>query len=263
MPKRTLTALCLLSALGMGMVTAPTLQAAPRNLAATPLSRTDLPWWRQRLAVKQARLRQGHVDLVWYGDSITQDWELTGPEPWRDFAPVWQRFYGDRNAVDLGFKGDTTAHLLWRIENGEAQGIAPKVAIILIGANNFGRVHWSAEQTMAGVEAIVDALRSRLPQTHLVLLGVLPSIRSPWISESTAALNGMLAARFGHSEDVSYVDVGGLFRRPDGSVDPQAFLDGHLQPPDPPLHPTAQSQARIAAAIEPIVAHWMGDAVHH
>src|SRR5690349_10686173 len=79
--------------------------AARAPLAATPLSRLDIRWWRDRFAAKQAELRRGPVDLVFYGDSITQDWELRGPEPWRDFAPIWDRFYGCRHAVNLGFKG--------------------------------------------------------------------------------------------------------------------------------------------------------------
>ena len=108
---------------------------------------------------------------------------VSGPQEWRDFVPVWQRFYGDRNAVNLGFNGDATAHLLWRIENGEVAGIAPKVAVILIGANNLGRLHWSAEDTVAGIDAIVQQLRHRLPQTKLLLLGVLPSDRSTWVTE--------------------------------------------------------------------------------
>ena len=108
---------------------------------------------------------------------------MSGPPDWRDFAPVWQRFYGDRNAVNLGFNGDATSHLLWRIENGEVAGIAPKVAVILIGANNLGRLHWSAEDTVAGIDAIVTQLRHRLPHTKLLLLGVLPSDRSAWATE--------------------------------------------------------------------------------
>ena len=126
-------------------------------LAATPLSRMDLPWWRARFEAKQEELRTHHIDLMFLGNSITQDYEVSGPPEWRDFAPVWQRFYGDRNAINLGYNGDTTAHLLWRIENGEVAGIAPKVAVILIGANNLGRVHWSADDTVAGIDAIVDA----------------------------------------------------------------------------------------------------------
>ncbi len=83
--------------------------AAPANPAATPLSRDNLPWWHERHEAKLARVRQGHVDLVFLGDSITQDWEESGGPAWRDFAPQWDRFYGDRNALNLGFKGDTTA----------------------------------------------------------------------------------------------------------------------------------------------------------
>ena len=157
--------------------------AAPQphgGLTATPISRMDLRWWHERFAAKQAELQKGPVDLVFYGDSITQDYELSGPPEWRDFTPIWQRFYGDRHAVNLGFTGDATSHLLWRIENGEAAGIEPKVAVILIGANNFGRLHWSAEDSAAGIDAIVTQLRHRLPHTRLVLLGVLPADRSAW-----------------------------------------------------------------------------------
>src|SRR2546423_1336353 len=139
-------------------------------LAATPLSRMDLPWWRARFEAKQAELRKGNFDLVFLGDSLTQAWENHGPPDWLDSAPVWRRFYGDRNAINLGFTGDTTAHLLWRIENGEVAGIAPKVAVVLIGANNLGRLHWSGEDTIAGIDAVVAELSRRLPQTKLVLL---------------------------------------------------------------------------------------------
>lgn len=235
--------------------------AAPPPPAARPLSRADLPWWSARLAAKAEALHNGPVDLVWYGDSITQNWEQNGPEPWRDFAPVWQRFYGDRHALNLGFKGDATSHLLWRIEHGEADGIAPKAAVILIGANNFGHLHWSAADTLLGIDAIVAALHRHLPRTHLVLLGVLPSIRNPYVDASTATVNAALPTRYAGDPLLTYVDAGSAVA-PSGRPDPAAFLDGHLTPPDPPLHPTAQSQARIAALIEPAVAQAMGDRVH-
>ena len=154
-------------------------------LAATPISRMDLHWWRARHEAKLEELRSRRVDLIFLGDSLTQDYEVSGPPEWRDFVPVWQRFYGERNAVNLGFNGDATSHLLWRIENGEVAGIAPKVAVILIGANNLGRLHWPAEDTVAGIDAIVTQLRHRLPHTKLLLLGVLPSDRSAWATETT------------------------------------------------------------------------------
>lgn len=232
-------------------------------LAATPIARLDLPWWKQRFGEKARRLREGRVGLVWYGDSITQDWERHGPPAWADFAPVWQRFYGDREAVNLGFSGDTTANLLWRIENGEAEGIAPKAAVILIGANNLGRLHWSADDTVAGIEAIVAALRRRLPRTKLLLLGVLPSERSAWASRTTEEVNRALLARYGGGRvpGVTFLNETGVFVH-DGQVDRDAFLDPLVTPPQPPLHPTAQAQARLAAAIEPTLSALLGDQEH-
>jgi lysophospholipase L1-like esterase len=233
--------------------------AADLPPAARPYSRMALPWWSARFAAKQAELHQ-RVDLLWLGDSITQDFEKSGPEAWRDFAPVWQRFYGDRHAVNLGFNGDATAHLLWRIQHGETDGISPRLAIILIGANNFGHLHWPAEPTLQGIETIIAELHRRLPATKILLLGVLPSIRSAWVDENTAELNRMLAQHYGSGADpqLRYADLTQLFLK-DGRVDKEAFLDGHLVPPDPPLHPTAQTQARMVQAIEPIVSALMGD----
>jgi lysophospholipase L1-like esterase len=228
--------------------------------AARPYSRMDLPWWHDRFEAKAAELRAHHVDLVWYGDSITQDFEQAGPEPWRNFRPVWDRFYGARNAINLGFKGDATAHLLWRIEHGEADGISPRLAIVLIGANNFGHLHWPAEPTLIGIETVVAALHSHLPHTQILLLGVLPSIRSTWVDENTVSLNRDLAARYGGGADpmVTFKDLTYLFVD-HGRVVADRFLDTHLTPPDPPLHPSAQTQAQIAEAIEPDVRRMMGD----
>jgi lysophospholipase L1-like esterase len=244
---------CLLAASAILMVA-----AAPSRLASVPLSRMDLPWWHQRFIAKAAEMRHGPVDLVWYGDSITQFWEQAGPEPWRNFAPIWQHYYGGRHALNLGFRGDTTAHLLWRIENGEATGIHPKAAIVLIGANNFGRVHWPAPETEAGIVKIVDELHQRLPGVRILLIGVLPCIRGPWVAQNTVQLNHALAERYRDGRDVSFIDVSNLFTT-HGGVDETKFLDPHLTPPDPPLHPTAQTMAQIAAAIEPALAGMLGD----
>ncbi len=231
-------------------------------LAATPIARLDLPWWRARHEAVLARVRQGRADLIFLGDSITANWEKRGPEPWRDFQPAWTKFYGDRNAVNMGFKGDTTASLLWRIRHGEVDGITPKVAVILIGANNLGRLHWSAADTVAGIDAVVAELRRRLPTTKLVLLAVLPSDRSAWATQTTAEINRALAAQYGTRPDLAaYLDLGALFMK-DGALDRAAFYDPLLRPPDPPLHPTAQTQERMAAAMEPTIARLMGDRDH-
>ncbi len=235
---------------------------ASGNLATEPVSRMAEPWWRDRFLAKQQELRRGPVDLLWIGDSITQNWERDGPQDYLRFQPVWQHFYGDRHAIDLGFKGDSTCHLLWRIDHGELDGLAPRAVILLIGANNFGHVHTDAAQTYAGIVAVVERIHARLPATRILLLGVLPSIRSPWVSRNTAALDDRLQAeiRIGRPY-LGYRDVGSLFENA-GRVDPSAYLDPKLTPPAEPLHPTAQTQARLAASIEPDIARIMGDAPH-
>ena len=182
--RRKLAAVALAAPLLGGLERAP--------VAATPISRMETGWWRARHEAKiaEARAMQASgrpVELVWLGDSITQDWELNGPDGWRTFAPVWQRFYGDRNALNLGFGGDTTAHLLWRMANGELEGLRPKAAVVLIGANNMGRVHWSAPQTVAGIAAVLDDARRRLPGVKILLLSVLPSIRNHYVDRTTDA----------------------------------------------------------------------------
>lgn len=251
--------LALLSPLGLPLV--PRTGAASTILAATPISRMDLPWWRTRHHAKLAQLARMHPDLIFLGDSITQDWELEGPDPWLQFAPVWRRFYGDRNAVNLGFMGDTTASLLWRIRNGEVDGIAPKVAVILIGANNLGRLHWSAEDTVLGIDTIIADLRHRLPRTRILLLGVLPSERSDWVTETTHAINRTLQAKYARDPVVTFLDTGHVFMK-NGRFDRDLFYDPKLHPPAPPLHPSPEGQALMAAAMEPNLAALMGDKPH-
>ena len=237
-------------------------RAATRNIAVLPVSRLDVPWWHQRFDEKQRELRQGPVNLLWLGDSITQNWERDGPQPWARFAPAWRRFYGDRHAVNLGFKGDSTCHLLWRLRHGELDGLSPRGVILLIGANNFGHIHTDAAQTEAGIRVVLDEIHERLPRTHVLLLGVLPSIRSAWVTANTDRLDADLQRSIAIGRPyLTYQDVGALMMR-NGRGDADAFLDPHLTPPDPPLHPTAQTETALAAAIAPTVARMLAAHVH-
>ncbi len=237
--------------------------AAPSSVATKPISRLDTSWWKLRFQQKQIELKQGTVQLLWLGDSITQNWETDGPQPWRRFTPIWRRFYGDRHAVNLGFRGDSTCHLLWRLQHGELDAINPRAAILLIGANNFGRIHTDAEQTYQGIIAILRTLHRRLPRTQVLLLGVLPSIRSSWVNINTQQLNRRLAL-LPANEGIwlRFVDVRDVFEN-GGVIDSSRFLDPLLTPPDPPLHPSASAQAALATKIEPVVASMMGDSIHN
>jgi lysophospholipase L1-like esterase len=242
------------------LLCAALLLGAAAPLAATPIARLDLPWWAARHAAKLAELRRGPVDLVLLGDSITEDYERAGPDALHDFRPVWDRYYAGRHAVNLGFSGDATSHLLWRIEHGELDGISPRAAVILIGANNLGRLHWSAADTVAGIAAVVAETRRRLPHTGILLLGVLPSGRGAWVARTTQEINAALAARYpDHAvAGVVFRDLSAVFLR-NGRLDESLYLDPQLTPPSPALHPSPEGQARIAAAIEPVLSGMLGE----
>lgn len=244
------------------------------DLATAPIDRLELPWWRERFNRSLERVRQGHVNLIWLGDSITQNWELAGPEPFADYRPIWNRFYGDREAVNMGFRGDTTASVIWRLDHGEVAGLHPKALVLLIGANNFGHVHWDAQKTLAGIDAVVHILRQKLPETQILLLAVLPSERSPWITENTTAVNAMLASSYRDRPYVTFMNVGNLFFR-DGHLNRSLYLDPHqavVASHEPgvttatvnsvALHPDAQGMALIAEAIEPVLHKLMADRDH-
>ena len=38
--------------------------------------------------------------------------------------------------MNLGIGGDRTQHVLWRLDNGNIDGIKPKLAVLMIGTNN-------------------------------------------------------------------------------------------------------------------------------
>ena len=116
-------------------------------------------WWLPRHEEKMAlKASMPRIDLVFLGDSITQAWETEG-------ADVWEEYYAPRHAVNLGFNGDRTENVLWRLKNGEVDGINPKVLVLLIGTNNTGHRQDCAQDTAKGIEEILKVLAEKLPTT--------------------------------------------------------------------------------------------------
>jgi lysophospholipase L1-like esterase len=209
------------------------------------------PWWATRHDDILAQIA-AHADpeVVLIGDSITQNYDKA-KLPDENFRPTWDRFYVPRRALNLGFSGDTTANLLWRLRHGELSGIAPKVAVVLIGTNDTAKGA-SAASTACGVGAVVAEILLDLPATRVLLLGVLPSDISPEKSATDAAINAALALRYVRDARVTYRDIGAVFRRGDGTLDTAVFYDPRLTDRHArALHPDTRGQARMAAAIEP------------
>ena len=245
------------------LLPADTTARAKVPMPAAPIERLDDAAWKARHEAKLLEARSRPVDLLLLGDSITADYELTGPELLRDYSGVWQRFYADRHALNLGFSGDGTRHLLWRIMHGEVDSIAPKVAVILIGTNDIGWLSGTAADAVAGIDAIVAELHHRLPATQMLLVGVLPSERGAQVLRATDEINSALAARYseGKVPYVTYRDVSPTFLK-NGAVDTSLFSDPQQVPPEPALHRSPEGQERMAAALEPTLSELLRGGRH-
>jgi lysophospholipase L1-like esterase len=235
--------------------------AAPPT--AGPVGRLDDRNWQARHDAKLLEASSRPVRLVLLGDSITANYELKGPGPLRDYNRVWQRYYADRDALNLGFSGDGTRNLLWRIMHGEIDGVAPKVAVILIGTNDIGWLHRTSADAVAGIDAVVAELHLRLRTTKILLVGLLPSDRGVEVRQATAEVNSDLAAHYGNGQVpyVIYRDVSPAFLK-NGVLDSSLFSDPRQVPPEPALHPSPEGQERMAAALEPTLSELLGDSRH-
>ncbi|MFO0951727.1 MAG: platelet-activating factor acetylhydrolase IB subunit [Isosphaeraceae bacterium] len=165
--------------------------------------------------------RKGDIDLLFLGDSITRGWANDsegGP------SGIWQRHFAPRRAANFGIGGDRTQHLLWRLENGEVDGISPRVAVVMIGTNN-ANANTPAE-IAEGVTAVVQTLRKKLPKTRVLLLGVFPrGKRHDAVRERLRAVNERIARLDDGGATVKYLDLGPHFVNPDGSISQDVMPD--------------------------------------
>ena len=52
----------------------------------------------------------------------------------------WTRNFFGWNAANFGWGGDTLQNILWRLADGELDGVHPKVIVLMAGTNNVGRM---------------------------------------------------------------------------------------------------------------------------
>jgi len=216
-----------------------------RTVAVTPATLDEswsLDWWlprhRQKLAeVARMRAEGRPPQLVFIGDSITQGWEKEG-------APVWRQYYARHDALGLGFGGDRTENVLWRLQHGAVDGIDPKVAVLMIGTNNTGLRADFPATTVAGIRRNLDELRRRLPRTRILLLAIFPRDATPDgpARRTNDRINALLPA-LADGERVSYLDINAAF------LDQEGRLSNDVMPDL--LHPNARGYAAWATAMQP------------
>lgn len=219
-------ALFTLSALPVGAQAPAGSTAAPvapaGNTAVNPVPRDAK--WKVRHDSFNEKAKKGNIDLVFIGDSITQGWEGQGKD-------VWAKQYTPRKALNLGIGGDRTQHVLWRLDNGNIEGIAPKAAVIMIGTNNSNGKDNTAEEIAAGITAIVEKLRTKLPQTKILLLAIFPRGEKPNPQREKLAKVNEIIAKLADGKSVTYLDIGQKFLTEDGTLTKEIMPDFlHLSP---------------------------------
>ncbi|HXF10611.1 MAG TPA: platelet-activating factor acetylhydrolase IB subunit [Desulfuromonadaceae bacterium] len=206
--------------------------------AYVPSIRTTSTNWMARHEKFVEQAKAGNIDLLFQGDSITDFWRTRG-------SNVWNEYYAPKHAADFGIGGDRTQHVLWRMENGELDGIHPKVIVLMIGTNNSGTD--PADDIARAIRRMVEDIRSKLPETKVLLLGVFP--RGPHRGDDGVermkvihAVNEQIAT-LDDGKMVKYLDIGDKFLGPDGKIPDDVMPDQ--------LHPSEKGYRIWADAMNP------------
>jgi lysophospholipase L1-like esterase len=188
--------------------------------------------------------KKGDIDLLFLGDSITDNWRR--PSPTGGIA-VWDKTFAPLKAANFGIGADRTQNVLWRIQNGELEGFKAKCIVLMLGTNNLsaGTEHRNTNaETLEGMKLVINTIREKQPQAKLLLLGIFPRGRAaddpfrPVIKEVNAQL-----ARYDDGKNIFYMDLADKFLAPDGTLPTETFPDARA------LHPNEKGYQIWADAI--------------
>jgi lysophospholipase L1-like esterase len=235
-----------------GLAVTPTVaQQQPAAAAAAQqrgrlATQKDLPRHVDFMDRKERLIRTGGTELAFVGDSITDGWRR---DPQRE---MFEDYFGRYRPYNIGIGGDETQHVLWRIEHGELDGIAPRLVVLMIGTNNLANANkMTPAETADGVAAVVEAIRRKQPAAKVLLLGIFPRAnRSDDPMRLAVSETNRAIARLGDGRTVIYRDIGAKFLAADGT------LSGEIMPDY--LHPNAKGYQIWADAIKAEIDRLLG-----
>jgi lysophospholipase L1-like esterase len=198
-----------------------------RTVSVTPEPLNEswsLDWWMPRHEEKLAEIKRRKAageptDLVFIGDSITHNWEKVD-------KTLWDQFWGRYHALNLGYGGDRTENVLWRLQHGEIDGIAPKAVVMMIGTNNNGQRHDAPETIFAGIKRDIQEVHKHLPHAKILLLAIFPRGEQPddALRVTNDKVNAMLP-KLADGKRVFFLNINKAFLAPDGTLSKDIFPD--------------------------------------
>ena len=190
------------------------------------------------------RAKQGGIDLLLHGDSIT-DWWVQND----DNRAMFEKHFAGIRTANFAISGDTTQGVLWGLRNGEGQGYQPKAVMLMIGTNNMGTN--TPPEIAEGVGAVVVELRRNFPEAKILLLAIFPrGVAGDPIRQRVADANRIIA-KLHDGKYVHYLDIGDKFLDAQGN-----FLPGVFRPDN--LHPAAPGYDIWGAAVKDKLAELLG-----
>ena len=197
------------------------------------------------------KARAGGIDVYFVGDSITRRW---GATDYPDLLANWRQNFFGWNAGNFGWGADRTEHILWRLENGELDGVNPKVIVIQAGTNNVGARPGDATK-VAGITralaAILAVCKQKAPNATIVLTAIFPRNDNMAVMPEIDQINANLA-RLADGPNVRYLTVNDKLADKDGIL-----LTGMMNERDK-LHPTLQGYQVWADGLKPILRELLG-----
>ncbi|MFT7035783.1 MAG: lysophospholipase L1-like esterase [Cyclobacteriaceae bacterium] len=221
-------------------------KAQRSNSAIIPAHHLDRKGWKGRHEQILEKVKASDPKLIMIGNSITHN--LDKPER----KIFWDQCLNELGAVNMGISGDRTENVIWRLQNGILEGINPKVATLLIGTNNTDGNNYlevsTPNELSQGIWKICEILREKLPETEIVLLGILPYGNKPNNrDEINKACNKIISGFPEQDHKIHYYDLGELFLTEEGKVDRNLMPDY--------LHPNIEGEKLIFEVMSPIVSN--------
>ena len=178
-------------------------------------------WWLRRLAQKNREIRRsgGAFDLVMIGDSITHFWE--GCAYWTAGRAVQDQLARRMKLLNLGYGGDSTQHVLWRILNGELDGYRARRISLMIGTNN----RTEPEETARAIRRILSVIAERQPQAQVLLTALLPRGEPDSPERLRVRRVNELIRPLADGRRVRWLDMTDRFLQPDGRLAPGLMTD--------------------------------------